>query len=271
MSKTDDAKEPYWLKARSHFRSAVKVLSRGGEEAPRYAALSLRMALECLSYSYLQALRLDLDPKRMRVWQAGKVVKLLKEIDPNIGVSREIKFSKSAGESQTAVQQLFCGQDIRLPARRIDKLYNKLGRLLHEASPEDIRKNRVVSEEQAMKDVRNIVAELEDVLSSSERHIHVRAVDRAHCECGFLMSRSSDLLRVERQMHCADCEAVYVMVDVEKGILQRQELKFSCESCGRETHVPGKIQREGDAFVCSFDDCGAVSRLAWRLVPVLDA
>jgi len=58
----------------------------------RYAALELRDAMEALTYDRALAFKDDIPPEEYKTWQPRKLMAVLLEIDPSIGMTSTVAF-----------------------------------------------------------------------------------------------------------------------------------------------------------------------------------
>src|SRR5687767_11114263 len=72
----------YRHSAREHLRNAKVELGANLDDRLKYAALELRMAMECLTYDRALAYKDEFPPDEYETWQPSKVMSVLLEIDP---------------------------------------------------------------------------------------------------------------------------------------------------------------------------------------------
>lgn len=58
----------------------------------RYAALELRDAMEALTYDRALAFKDDIPPEEYKTWQPRKLMAVLLDIDPSIGITSTIAY-----------------------------------------------------------------------------------------------------------------------------------------------------------------------------------
>ncbi|MFY0312898.1 hypothetical protein ACFMBG_23875 [Leisingera sp. D0M16] len=253
------AKIGFWQKARVHFDAAKKVLNADDDEAPRYAALRLRMALECIAYDCAQAA--DLTPSEIGVWQPGKAIKILKSMDPHVDQSRTISIGPERTGENAVGELKTVGSDVRLTARRMDKINGNLGQLLHEASLLDHLSGRALEPEEVLNRVQKVIGEMEPIFSQRVMKLHINENVNLPCECGETMTRRVASLDKDGNIWCDNCGAIYFARQMDgQWEFKRRIVGLTCPACSQSLELPGLLEREGSEYRCTDSNCGAKIR-----------
>ncbi|WP_417839900.1 hypothetical protein [Tritonibacter scottomollicae] len=255
----------FWIKARAHFKAAKEIQKLNDEEeAPRYAALRLRMALECLAYDSAQSANLSYDD--MKIWQPGNAIKNLKNMDPLVDQSRTISSKPKSIEECGSVKPESIGSDVRLSARRMDKLNNKLGQLLHEASLYDHVSRRAIQSHEVTKRVNEVIQEMEAVFSGENLKIHVGENANLPCDCGHQMTRRVSALIKDQTVWCDECDASHLAVK-DNGLwkVKRRTVAITCPRCEQEHTYPALAERDGTVYRCATENCNSTFKCSFGL------
>jgi hypothetical protein len=84
--------------ARDALARARVELASGEEHRLRYAALELRLAMEALTYDRAAAFAELIPPEEYKTWQPRKLMAVLLEIDPAIGMTSTISIGRQPDE-----------------------------------------------------------------------------------------------------------------------------------------------------------------------------
>jgi hypothetical protein len=79
-------------KARDALHRAKDEMNSASLERLKYAALELRMAMECLTYERASSYAGELPPAEYATWQPRKLMQLLLEINPRADKNSSIAF-----------------------------------------------------------------------------------------------------------------------------------------------------------------------------------
>ncbi|UWQ10235.1 hypothetical protein K3X41_09915 [Aliiroseovarius crassostreae] len=250
------AKIEFRRKARDHFDAAKAVVNSEDEGQLRYAALRLRMALECLAYELLQSFGDDVSQETMKTWQPGKLIKELKEIDAGIDQDRTISYGVEKVPGEPAKEMRTLGTDARLGGGWINKNWNALGQILHEPTIEDHENGRLWDTQKIKQKLEKVATEVERILSANLWATNIRVTISVECECGFFMTRREETLAKEGQIVCAKCSQIYAAgKQEEEWRFTKLFHDFNCPACGNKNKFEAKELTHGSKFACK--TCGA--------------
>lgn len=247
-------------KLSEHLSKAKELLKRGDIDSLRYACLELRFAIEFLTYdklkSYLDQLPYDI----LKVWQPGKVIKALAEIDSH--VERDCTLTMYQEDKDgNPVKPVMVGNHNSFSAKWATKAYSSLGSFLHAPTL-----NKVASGEDQVekmtKKLTDVIQEIERVMAGSIHNLVLQNYIRFTCqnECGATIKRCADSLPENGEVKCPnpDCKAVHI---VEK--LPNKKFRWSlrtatwkCDECGAEHIMEFHNPRLPEELNCP--DCGTI-------------
>ncbi|SDW74687.1 hypothetical protein SAMN04488041_103130 [Sulfitobacter pontiacus] len=244
-------------RAKAQHKAALELMDKDEDDLLLFAALKLRMALECIAYEILQSFEEDVIKERMETWQPGKLIKELKEIDRGVESDHHISIGWQENQDEPAKEMHSLGVDQRVKGSWLNASYNALGSYLHEPTVRQHRDQNFFDPEAARIKMVKISGEISRVLDSSIHAINLNVGITFSCECGAPMKRRVELLQCAGQIECGNCGRIWL---VEKtGEVWRREPAVHnsvCPSCGKTNSFPAKVLKEGDEFECS---CGVTS------------
>ena len=150
----------YRDRARKHVAEARARLAEPGEAAARQACLSLRMAIEALTYQNLRAYLAETPNSVMAQWTPKKVMDELLAVDPHADRTVTVFFGIEETPGVPAADMQPLGEDRRFTQAWGNKAHNALGSFLHEPT---IRQSETgkATEEQARTKASEIADELD--------------------------------------------------------------------------------------------------------------
>lgn len=225
----------YRQQARSCLQEALRELAAGDDGRLKYAALSLRMTIEALTYARAQAYRAELDESAYETWQPRKLLEHLLEIDENadqggvLAVGRE----QTYGVAPDTFSVL--GEEHVLSLAQIKANYDALGSYLHLPTFKQWREKRGPDAAKFRQRCEALVPALEKVLASRLHNIVFKDVASRLCErCGAEIVERVPRGGVDRAVKCRQCAAPYRLIavgDAQAGY-QAQMQTITCLSDG---------------------------------------
>src|SRR5258705_1292347 len=145
----------YRNQSRKDLQSAKDELGANADHRLKFAALELRMAMECLSYDRALAYKDEFPPTEYDTWQPRKVILVLLEIDPTADKDSSIAFGVETVPGVPAPSMQSLGSEKVLSMGMLKKHYDALGSYLHvqtmkqarDGPPLDFKKLRARCEE----------------------------------------------------------------------------------------------------------------------------
>lgn len=230
------------------------------------AALSLRMAMECLAYEILQSLESDVASETMETWQPGRLIKELKEIDNSVESDRSISIGLEKVPGEQAEDMSPLGTDVRLSASWINKHWNALGSFLHEPTIGQHKDGKTLNPDSLHEKIMEVSSELDRVLSSTLYATNINVNISVQCECGFTISRRQEVVKKEGSVVCASCASIWTAKESDgHWRFTKAFYNFLCPSCEERNQFRAKKLRDGSEFTCQ--KCGKtiVAQRDWCL------
>lgn len=247
-------------RAREALARAREELASGSDARLHYAALELRMAIECLTYERAQSYESELPPTEYDTWQPGKLMKELLEIDPDADASRTLAFGIEEVPGEPAKEMKTLGAEKIFNLAAIRKSYDALGSYLHQPTlrqlnngGHDLIKGREKCE--------GIVGQLAEVLSSPIFNVNFGNFTTFQCMndgCTRTIRKRMPRGALVNIAACFDCGAEHEVTDDggERYSVRPliQEVKCANQSCGHALKLFKHELRPGACWTCT--GCG---------------
>lgn len=195
----------YRDRAKAHLDAAKSLLASGTRSELIYACLELRLAIEALAYETVQLLRSDLSEEVLRTWQADKLLREFKEMDPGLDGTLTIEISPADG----AEGPTFTFVEHRLTSAWTGKAYPTLGSFLHERTLLQLDRGHDPDDDLVRSKADAIVAELERVLGSNGWNLRATHNYVFQCDCGSTFKGRLGLTQLKGRARCVSCESLY--------------------------------------------------------------
>ncbi|HDY92412.1 MAG TPA: hypothetical protein ENH67_18840 [Pseudoalteromonas sp.] len=230
-------------KAKHHRDKAEEELQSKVDSRLDYAALSLRKSIEYLAYDRLNAYKNEINLNIYDVWQPGKVITHLCEIDPRATEERTMSVAITNKDLPIEDQDYkVLGIEIPITINLLKKPYNSLGSYLHAPIIKKINDGQVEYPDKLRTLCEDLLKDVDRVLSST---IWSTAVGEFFSFDCFRCKKSAIFRNIEgadtRKVWCSHCNARYTARLDEKS-----EIKLT-------PHV-GKL-------ACITPDCNSVHEL----------
>lgn len=126
-------------RAREALKRAKAELASGVDERLPYAALELRMAIECVTYERAKSYEEEMPENVYDVWQPSKLMKQLLELDPLADQSGALFFGLEDEPGVPAKEMKSLGKENVFSMRDIKRTYDALGSYLHQPTIKQLR------------------------------------------------------------------------------------------------------------------------------------
>lgn len=244
-------------RAREALARAKGELAHGAPERLAYAALELRMAIECVTYERAKTYESELPPSEYDVWQPTKLMKVLLEIDPLADASGALSFGLEDEPGVQAKEMKKLGAEKVFNMAAIKKSYDALGSYLHQPTlrqlssggGHDFARQRVKCE--------GIVAQLDEVLASRIFNInfgHFTSIQCMNPECGKPVRKRHPIGAQKLSAICAECDAPYEISAGSNGEWVWRSLveEFPCptETCSKVSRIWPNQLKPGAHWTC---------------------
>jgi hypothetical protein len=208
----------YRHQAQQHLQNATDELGTNLDQRLRYAALELRMAMECLTYSRALAYKDEFPPEEYETWQPRKVMSVLLEIDPmaDKDCSLAMGVEEVPGVPAPIMQSL--GTEKILSMSMIREHYDALGSYLHVQSMKQARAGVPLDFKKIRTRCDAIAACVDQVLASPIFNLTIGNFSTIECvECGKPIRKRLPHSEAEVKAECYGCKATYTIADGEGG------------------------------------------------------
>lgn len=259
-------------RAREALARAKAEMASGSEARLHYAALELRLAIECVTYERAKSYERELPPSEYDTWQPGKLMKELLEIDPDADASGTLSFGVEDVQGELAKEMKTLGSEKVFNLAAIGKSYNALGSYLHQPTLKQLNKGGH-DLAKAREKCERIASQLEEVLSSSIFNINFGNFTSFQCmndDCTRLIRKRIPRGAVSVIAGCFDCSAEHeVTVDGDGKCSVRpmvQDVKCANPSCGYALKLFNHELRPGGHWTCT--GCGTRSEIGLSVFAV---
>ena len=202
------------MKYRSEAKQALEranlELQEGIDHRLRYAALELRIGLECLAYERANLYRDELPSSKLKTWQPRQLIDYLLEIDPYADQTCTLRYGRedTLGEKTKAMTSL--GTEEVMSLRDIKKYYGRLGSYLHAPTSTQVSEGKVPQPTNVRNRCEEVAAIIERVLLSPIFNINLRSSARLECHrCGVAIVRRIPPGEEAMRATCIKCGASY--------------------------------------------------------------
>lgn len=154
------------------------------------------------------------------------------------------------------------GEDKRFSAKWANKAHNALGSFLHEPTLAQYDKDAGFDEEAARAKATEILAILEDILSTPLMSVNMGQFIQIDCDCGFKIKRKLAVLQAGKRFTCGGCgmHYLYTLNEAESRYeFVPDGLAYNCAKCGAGQQVPAHLVEQLPVLTCS--ECGAKAQV----------
>ena len=156
------------LSARESLMRAKTELKANNSPRLRYAALELRDAMEALTYDRALAFKDYIPPEEYKTWQPRKLMAVLLDIDPSIGMTSTIAIGRTEESGKPAPREnmTVLGTNVVFTLADLKAHYNAVGSYLHMPSLDQIQSGKEPNSAKLQELCETVVGLIEKVLSS---------------------------------------------------------------------------------------------------------
>ena len=206
----------YRNEARLALSRARMHLDSKDDTSLRYAALELRLALECLVYERAQNYKDELPKKKLSTWQPRQLLNILLEINPYADKTSTISIGI---EEEYGVQpdvMTLLGTDRVISLGEIKEFYDRLGSYLHTPTIEQTEQGKGIPGERLRISCEELCKIVESSLNSKVRNADFKNSVKLPCgNCGKEIIRRVTNSEDSYQATCIDCGATYTITKAE--------------------------------------------------------
>lgn len=201
-------------RAREALQRAKTEMASGSDERLSYAALELRMAIECVTYERAKSYEQELPPLDYDVWQPEKLMRELLELDPLADASGTLSFGKESEPGVPAKEMKALGSEKVFNMQDIKDSYNALGSFLHQPTMRQLNSGKERNWQKVRARCDELVQKLEKVLSSSVFNVNFGVFTKFKCmndDCGGDIRKRIPSGQTEVTAACFSCGAEHVI------------------------------------------------------------
>jgi DNA-directed RNA polymerase subunit RPC12/RpoP len=240
--------------ARARLEKATRLLATNDSDDLTYACLELRKCIEALSYDLLQAYLKEVPLRALETWQADKVMKELRAIDPTVHSTSRIRMREEGRDGSPDGPWKVVGEDRRLNQQFAAKSYHQLGGFLHvptikQAQTEQSSPPSATIRARAEK----IREQLAHVLAARIWNANFATRYTFNCaECEAPISRRVSVIEAGGEVECGNCGQPY---DVEreadgKMLFIPRSFSWECAVCGVRREIAQRLAKDGLDVSC---------------------
>jgi hypothetical protein len=219
----------------------------------KYAALELREAMESLTYDRARALQDDIPPEEYKTWQPRKLMAVLLDIDPSIGLTSTIAFAPEEEYGKPTPQPCMTvlGTDHVLGLAALKAHYDAFGSYLHVPSLDQLRSGALPSLGKLRERCETVIGLVEKVLESRVWNLTLGPLATLdHC-------MNDDCRKPVRRSF--ECKAEYsVLLQPDRGVLWKSKTTAapcSTQGCPEKMALWPHEVKQGTHWRCR--GCGA--------------
>lgn len=249
----------YRNEAKSALDRARQTLAAGRDCELRYAALELRMALECLVYERAQGYREELSSKKLNTWQPKQLLNILLTIDPHADQTSSIRFGVEKEFGVPAEEMTYLGTDRVISLKEIKEYYDRLGSYLHAPTIDQVRLGKGLPGQKLRKSCEDLSNIIGGSLKSKVWNVNFKVTTSLDCEdCGTKIVRRVQAGKDQFDATCIECEASYILTRTadDKFTWKADNLQVACANpaCEKEISVWRRDIAVGKYWKCQSCD-----------------
>jgi len=223
------------------------------------------MAIEAMTYELFQLYLKELPRSAMTKWTPKQVMDELLAIDPYADRSKVLRMGKQSAKGVAATDMSIQAEDKRFRAKWAHKAHNGLGSFLHTSTITQRAKGRSQTEAAARAKCIEIIAELEEFVTTAYSRFTLADFISVDCDCGVTFKRRASVLEENPVVECGGCGAYYDYVPNPDGggVFRLQQARWVCSGCGIEQGMGWHRLESLPQLVCS---CGLEGQVTQQYV-----
>ena len=258
----------YRSDARLQLEAAKTELANPDDARLKYAALSLRMAIEAITYDRALAYKEEFPPDEYETWQPKKVMAVLLEIDAFADADRAISIGKEVQFGVQAPVMGPLGSERVLNMAAIRQHYDALGSFLHLPSIKQMKDGAVVDTVRLRQRCEQLATLIGEVLASSVFNVNFGNFARFDCfGCGKPIRKRVPIEDADTAARCFECPATYMITKTEDGQMdiraKREDLSCGAANCTGTVRVWEADLQPDKHWTCTV--CGGRNHLVLAL------
>jgi hypothetical protein len=265
--------------ARGSIARAKAELAADDQHRLRYAALELRDAMEALTYDRARAFKDDIPPDDYKTWQPRKLMAVLLDIDPSIGMTSTLAFGLETEYGKRAPPEnvKLLGTDHVFTLADLKTHYDAIGSYLHMPSLEQVQRGKSPDQTRLRTRCEAVVDLVDRVLSSpvwNSTISNISTLDQCmNDDCKKPIRKRMPVGKDTFDAQCFECKAEYTVTSDNDGhVLWKPKMRDApCSTPGCPEKVmlwPHEIE-PGTNWRCR--GCGAHNHIALAVSKLEDA
>jgi hypothetical protein len=245
--------------ARKALSRAKTELASNDLERVKYAALELRLAMEAVTYDRASAFKAEIPPDEYETWQPRKLMQVLHDIDPDIGMSATIAIGPQ-DEAALPEKMSVLGTDTVFTLNDLKTHYDAIGNGLHMPSLGQLENITAPDPKKLGKRCETVISLLDAVLASKVWNSTIGNFSvLEHCiRCKNPVRKRIPVGKSEVEATCFECKAQYIVIDdgPGKSLWKPKMTKISCltKGCDHKKSLWPDEVRPGTNWKC--EGCG---------------
>ncbi|MFA6266020.1 MAG: hypothetical protein WC670_09950 [Pseudolabrys sp.] len=238
--------------AKTRLAKAAELLAANDDDNLVYACLELRRCVEALAYDLLTAYLHEVPLSAFETWQPDKVMKELLQVDPRADTNARISFQKEATGSEPAGPWKELGEDRRIKAPRLAKMFHQLGNALHVPTIRQVQAGQSLDYARMRQRAEQIRDELGYVLAAKIWNAHLSISVTVSCtECETPIKRATSYLNTVHQIECGGCgQAFLITRNGDDYFFEPVHYNWHCDGCGIEREIVESNAKPGLDVSC---------------------
>lgn len=258
-------------RAREALKRAKTELASGDDARLHYAALELRMAIECVTYERAKSYEKELPENEYDVWQPSKLMSKLLDLDPLADQGGTLSFGLEDEPGVCAKEIKILGTENVFSMRDIKSTYDALGSFLHQPTIKQLRGPGHNLQKLRIRCV-ELIERIDSVLSSKVFNINIGNFTSFNCmssDCGKPIRRRLPSGKTEVKAVCIECAAEHlIQINQDDSIVVKpivQDVPCSGPNCDQSIKLFKHELRVGTSWKCPA--CGDGNQLGLAVFP----
>jgi hypothetical protein len=175
--------------------------------------------MEALTYDRALAFKQYIPPEEYKTWQSRKLMMVLLDIDPLIGMTADVAFGPQNKDGKSRPENMrFLGTDRVFTLADLKEHYDAIGSYLHMPSLQQLQSGKIPDQTKLRTQCDEIVRLVEKVLSSPVWNIDfsfVATIDCMNEDCKKPIRKRIPVGKDLVEVRCFECKAEYTITSEE--------------------------------------------------------
>ncbi len=219
--------------ARQALSRARAELAANDQHRLRYAALELRETMEALTYDRALAFKEYIPPEEYKTWQSRKLMMVLLDIDPLIGMTSDVAFGPQNEDGKSRPENMkLLGTDRVFTLADLKDHYDAISSYLHMPSLKQLQLGKLPDETKLRAQCDEIIFKAERVLSSPIWNVDLNFVATIECmneDCKKPVRKRIPVGKDSVEVQCFECKAEYIITSEDDNRVRWTPKKVDAE------------------------------------------